>query len=90
MGHKKKKSQQEDLDTEIDLKEIEIEWREKIKHDTIKFLKKALKKYEQLTFKQIMDKTEISLKELEALLEIMIYNGELEAEIRGNILIFKK
>ena len=90
MGYKKKKSQQKDFDTEIDLKKIEIEWREKIKHDTIKFLKKALKKYEQMTFKQIMDKTEIKLEELEALLEIMIYNGELEAEIRGNILFFKK
>ena len=37
-----------------------------------------------------MDKTEIKLEQLEALLEIMIYNGELEAEIMGNILIFKK
>jgi len=90
MGHKKKKSQQEDFDTEIDLKKIEIEWREKIRKNTINFLKKAAKKYEQITFKQIMDKTEIKLEELEALLEIMIYNGELEGEIRGNILIFKK
>lgn len=90
MRHKKKKSQQEDFDTEIDLKEIEIEWREKIRKNTINFLKKAAKKYEQITFKQIMDKTEIGLEELEALLEIMIYNGELEAEIRGNILFFKK
>lgn len=90
MRYKKKKQQQEDFDTEIDLKKIEIEWREKIKKNTIKFIKKALKKYEQITFKQIMDQTEIKLEELEALLEIMIYNGELEAEIRGNILIFKK
>ena len=90
MRYKKKKQQQEDFDTEIDLKKIEIEWREKIKKNTIKFIKKALKKYEKITFKQIMDKTEIKLEELEALLEIMIYNGELEAEIRGNILIFKK
>ena len=90
MGHKKKKSQQEDFDTEIDLKKIEIEWREKIKKNTINFLKKAPKKHVKITFKKIMDKTEISLKELEALIEIMIYNGELEAEIRGNILIFKK
>ena len=90
MGHKKKKFLQADNKIEIDLKEIEIEWRERIKHNTIKFLKKALKKYEQITFKQIMDKTEIGLEELEALLEIMIYNGELKAEIRGNILIFKK
>ena len=90
MRHKKKKSQQKDFDTEIDLKKIEIEWREKIRKNTINFLKKAVKKYEQITFKQIMDKTEIGLEELEALLEIMIYNGELEAEIRGNILFFKK
>jgi len=90
MRYKKKKSRQEDFDTEIDLKEIEIEWRERIKQDTIKFLKKASKKYENLTFKQIMDKADIQLEELEALLEIMIYNGELEAEIRGNILFFKK
>jgi len=89
MGHKKKKSQQEDFDTELDLKKIEIEWREKIKKHTISFIKKAPKKYEQLTFKQIMEITEINLKELEALLEIMIYNGELKAEIRGNILFFK-
>jgi len=90
MRYKKKKSRQEDFDTEIDLKEIEIEWREKIKKNTIKFIKKALKKYEQITFKQIMDKTEIKLEELETLLEIMIYNEELDAEIRGNILFFKK
>ncbi len=90
MRYKKKKQQQENFDTEIDLKKIEIEWREKIKRNTIKFIKKALKKYEQITFKQIMDQTEIKHEELEALLEIMIYNGELEAEIRGNILIFKK
>ena len=90
MRHKKKKPLQEDVETEIDLKKIEIEWREKKKKNTIKFIKKALKKYEQITFKQIMDKTEIKLEELEALLEIMIYNGDLEAEIRGNILIFKK
>ena len=90
MRYKKKKQQQENFDTEIDLKKIEIEWREKIKRNTIKFIKKALKKYEQITFKQVMDKTEIKLEDLEALLEIMIYNGELEAEIRGNILIFKK
>ncbi|MHA1255213.1 MAG: PCI domain-containing protein [Promethearchaeota archaeon] len=89
MRYKKKKSRQEDFDTEIDLKEIEIEWREKIKKNTIKFIKKALKKYEQITFKQIMDKTEIKLEELETLLEIMIYNEELDAEIRGNILFFK-
>ena len=90
MQYKKKKPLQEDVETEIDLKKIEIEWREKIKKNTIKFIKKALKKCEQMTFKQIMDKTEIKLEELEALLEIMIYNGELEGEIRGNILIFKK
>jgi len=90
MGHRKKKSQQEDFDTEIDLKKIEIEWREKIMKNTIKFLKKAPNKYVEITFKQIMDKTEIKLEELEALLEIMIYNGELEADIRGKILIFKK
>jgi len=90
MRYKKKKPLQEDVETEIDLKKIEIEWREKIKKNTIKFIKKALKKCEQMTFKQIMDKTEIKLEELEALLEIMIYNGELEGEIRGNILIFKK
>jgi hypothetical protein len=89
MRYKKKKPQKEDFDTEIDLKTIEIEWREKTKQDTIKFLKKASKKYEKLTFKQIMDKTEIKLEELEALLEIMIYNEELDAEIRGNILFFK-
>ena len=90
MRYKKNKPQQEGFDAEIDLKKIEIEWREKIKKNTIKFIKKAVKKYEQITFKQIMDKTEIKLEELEALLEIMIYNGELEAEIMGNILIFKK
>ena len=90
MRYKKKKPLQEDVETEIDLKKIEIDWREKIKKNTIKFIKKALKKCEQMTFKQIMDKTEIKLEELEALLEIMIYNGELEGEIRGNILIFKK
>ena len=90
MRYKKKKPLQEDVETEIDLKKIEIEWREKTKKNTIKFIKKALKKCEQMTFKQIMDKTEIKLEELEALLEIMIYNGELEGEIRGNILIFKK
>ena len=89
MRYKKKKPLQEDVETEIDLKKIEIEWREKIKKNTIKFIKKALKKCEQMTFKQIMDKTEINLEELEALLEIMIYNEELKAEIRGNILIFK-
>ncbi len=90
MRYKKKKPYQEDIDTEIDLKKIEIEWREKRKKNTIKFIKKALKKYEKITFKQIMDKTEIKLEELEALLEIMIYNGDLEADIMGNILIFKK
>ena len=90
MRYKKNKPQQEGFDAEIDLKKIEIEWREKIKKNTIKFIKKAVKKYEQITFKQIMDKTEIKLEQLEALLEIMIYNGELEAEIMGNILIFKK
>ena len=90
MPNKKKKSDQADFDAEIDLKKIEIEWREKIKNNTIKFIKKALKKYEQITFKQIIDKTEIKLEELEALLEIMIYNGDIEAEILGNILIFKK
>lgn len=90
MRYKKKKPQQEGFDAEIDLKKIEIEWREKVKKNTIKFIKKALKKYEQITFKQIMDKTEIKLEELEALLEIMIYNGDIEAEIMGNILIFKK
>lgn len=89
MRYKKKKPLQEDVETEIDLKKIEIEWREKKKKNTIKFIKKSLKKYEQITFKQIMDKTEINLEELEALLEIMIYNGELDAEIRGNILFFK-
>ena len=90
MRYKKKKPQKEDFDTEIDLKTIEIEWRENVKKSTIKFIKKALKKYEQITFKQIMDKTEIKLEELEALLEIMIFNGDLEADIMGNILIFKK
>ena len=90
MRYKKDKPHQEDFDTDIDLKKIEREWREKVKKNTIKFIKKALKKCEQMTFKQIMDKTEIKLEELEALLEIMIYNGELEGEIRGNILIFKK
>ncbi len=90
MRYKKNKPQQEGFDAEIDLKKIEIEWRENVKKSTIKFIKKALKKYEQITFKQIMDKTEINLEDLEALLEIMIYNGELEGEIRGNILIFKK
>lgn len=90
MRYKKKKPQQEGFDAEIDLKKIEIEWRERVKKNTIKFIKKALKKYEQITFKQIMDKTEIKLEELEALLEIMIYNGDIEAEIMGNILIFKK
>ena len=90
MRYKKKKPQQEGFDAEIDLKKIEIEWREKVKKNTIKFIKKALKKYEQITFKQIMDKSEIKLEELEALLEIMIYNGDIEAEIMGNILIFKK
>jgi hypothetical protein len=90
MQYKKKKPQQEGFDAEIDLKKIEIEWREKIKKNTIKFIKKALKKYEHLTFKQIMEHTEIKLEDLESLLEIMIYNGELVAEIRGNILIFKK
>lgn len=90
MRDKKKKPQQEVFDAEIDLKKIEIEWREKVKKNTIKFIKKALKKYEQITFKQILDKTEIKLEELEALLEIMIYNGDIEAEIMGNILIFKK
>ncbi len=90
MRYKKKKPHQEDFDAEIDLKKIEIEWRENVKKNTIKFIKKALKKYEQITFKQIMDKTEIKLEELEALLEVMIYNRDLEAEILGNILIFKK
>lgn len=90
MRYKKKKPHQGDIDTEIDLKKIEMEWRENVKKSTIKFIRKALKKYEQITFKQIMDKTEIKLEELEALLEVMIYNQDLNAEIRGNILIFKK
>ena len=90
MRYRKNKSQQEDFDVEIDLKKIEIEWREKIKRKTIEFINKSYKKYEEISFKQIMDETEIKQEELEALLEIMIYNGDLKAEIIGNILFFKK
>ena len=63
----------------------------KIKHaNTIQYIKKLPSIYSEITFDKIISKTGIDLSKLESLIEKMIYNKEIDAQINGNKLIFKR
>ncbi|MFX1371875.1 MAG: leucine-rich repeat domain-containing protein [Promethearchaeota archaeon] len=63
---------------------------ERIWNNTIQYIKKSSSIYSEITLDKISSKTGIQSKNLESLIENMIYNKEIDAQIRGNLLIFKK
>lgn len=74
-------------------KEIEEpteEKKDKIKEKTIKYIRKATSIYDTISMDKIKARTGINLTDLEILLEDMIFNGELNAKIQDDKVIFKK
>ena len=70
--------------------ENEIEEREKRHNDAIEYIKKLPSIYSEITVEKIVSKTGIKSDELELVIEDMILNKEIKAQIKGNKLVFKK
>jgi DNA-directed RNA polymerase subunit RPC12/RpoP len=71
-------------------KSIFEETREKRKIETIRYIKKLPLIYEEISFKKIRSKTGIDLKNLENLIEEMIFNEEINGRIKDNVLFFTR
>ncbi|MFX1572638.1 MAG: leucine-rich repeat domain-containing protein [Promethearchaeota archaeon] len=70
--------------------EAKREEKERKRANAIHYIKKLPKIYSEITFEKIMSKTGINLEELEHLIETMIFNKEINAQISGTKLIFKR
>jgi len=58
--------------------------------EIIQYIKKLPSIYSEIPFEKIISKTGMESNKLEPLIENMIFNKEINAQISGNILIFKK
>jgi len=94
---KKEEIERERLEAERKEKErLEKERKEKgeeekrIRNEAIQHIKKLSIAYKEIKFEKMSSKTGLDIEYLENLIEEMIINKEVEAEIHGNTLIFKK
>jgi len=62
----------------------------RIKNKTIQYIKKLSMAYKEINFEKISSKVGLEIKYLENIVENMIINKEIDAEIHGDTLSFKK
>ena len=70
--------------------ETERAEREKRHNEAINYIKKIPSIYSEITFEKLESKTGIKFEELEPVIEDMILNKEIKAQIKGHKLVFKK
>lgn len=68
----------------------EIEEREKRHTNAIKYIKKISSIYSEITIEKIASKTKITSEQLEPIIEDLILNKEINAQIKSHKLVFKK